>query len=147
MDNKTVIDSDLKLLIAMARTYNEFFNKINADFMRFGITSSEFGVLELLYHKGPQPIQQIAVKILVTSGTMTYVIDKLIKKQLLERRQCQEDKRIYYAQLTPEGQDYISKIFPLHHAYVNQLLEDYPEREKQALLQSLRGFYNYLKTS
>ena len=51
-----------------------------------GLNTSEFGVLELLYNKGPHPLQQIGGKILVTSGTITYVIDKLAQKGLLIRR-------------------------------------------------------------
>ena len=41
---------------------------------------TEFAVLELLYHKGNQPLQQIGDKILLASGSITYVVDKLEKK-------------------------------------------------------------------
>ena len=42
-------------------------------------------MLELLFHKGDQPLQQIGGKILLASGSMTYVIDKLEKKEYIKR--------------------------------------------------------------
>ncbi|WP_244933630.1 MarR family transcriptional regulator [Neobacillus mesonae] len=41
---------------------------------------SEFSVLEVLYQKGKQTIQQIGNCILISSGSMTYCLDKLEKK-------------------------------------------------------------------
>ena len=62
---------NLKLVIAIARTYNQLFTKIEESLKPEGMTTTEFGVLEHLYHKGKQPVQNIAEKILVTSGTIT----------------------------------------------------------------------------
>jgi len=47
------------------------FSKIESNVQDFGLNISEFGVLEFLFHKGEQPVQKIAEKILVTSGTIT----------------------------------------------------------------------------
>ncbi len=83
-------DINLKLVIAMARTYNDMFFEIEKNVQEFGLNISEFGVLEMLYHKGDQPVQKVAEKILVTSGTITYVINKLEKKELVVRRKCEK---------------------------------------------------------
>ena len=68
---------NLKLVVAVARTYNNLFFQIEKSLQEFDLNVSEFGVLEMLYHKGDQPVQKVAEKILVTSGTITYVINKL----------------------------------------------------------------------
>jgi len=41
---------------------------------------TEFSVLEVLFLQGKQTIQQIGTSILISSGSMTYVIDKLEDK-------------------------------------------------------------------
>ncbi|MGV2686780.1 MarR family transcriptional regulator, partial [Clostridium perfringens] len=103
-------DINLKLVIAMARTYDDLFFEIEKNVQEFGLNISEFGVLEMLYHKGDQPVQKVAEKILVTSGTITYVINKLEKKELVIRRKCEKDKRIFYVSLTEKGKDFIAHI-------------------------------------
>lgn len=76
----------MRLYIALTRTYKAVPEKDQRNIRGYGLNTSEFGVLELLYNKGPHPLQQIGGKILVTSGTITYVIDKLAQKGLLIRR-------------------------------------------------------------
>ena len=57
-------------------------NIIKEDIESYGLNTSEFGVLELLYHKGPQPMNTLSSKLLLASSSMTYVVDNLIKKEL-----------------------------------------------------------------
>ena len=126
---------NLKLVIAMARTYDDLFFQIEKNVQEFGLNISEFGVLEMLYHKGDQPVQKVAEKILVTSGTITYVINKLEKKELVVRRKCDKDKRVYYVSLTEKGNDFIANIFPKHRDFIDNLFKDLMKKIK----------YNFLK--
>jgi DNA-binding MarR family transcriptional regulator len=61
---------------------------------------TEFSVLELLLHKGPQTIQKIKEKILIASSSTTYVIDQLHKKGYVTRTPSEKDRRITYVELT-----------------------------------------------
>jgi len=138
-------DINLKIVIAMARTYDDLFFQIEKSLEEYKLNISEFGVLEMLYHKGDQPVQKIADKILVTSGTITYVINKLEKKDLVIRRKCNKDKRIYYVSLTEKGRDYIAHIFPKHKEFLNNLFKDLSEEDKRELVENLINFRKVLK--
>lgn len=138
-------DINLKLVIAMARTYNDMFFEIEKNVQEFGLNISEFGVLEMLYHKGDQPVQKVAEKILVTSGTITYVINKLEKKELVVRRKCEKDKRVFYVSLTEEGKELISDIFPKHKEFLDNLFSELDERAKRELVDNLIQLRNILK--
>ena len=138
-------DINLKIVIAMARTYDDLFFQIEKSLQEYKLNISEFGVLEMLYHKGDQPVQKIADKILVTSGTITYVINKLEKKDLVIRRKCNKDKRIYYVSLTDKGRDYIAHIFPKHKEFLNNLFKDLSEEDKRELVENLINFRKVLK--
>jgi MarR family 2-MHQ and catechol resistance regulon transcriptional repressor len=133
---------NLKLVIAVSRSFHQLFNKIEKNVQSFGLNISEFGVLEMLYHKGDQPVQKIAEKILVTSGTITYVINKLQKKDLVVRKKCETDGRIYYISLTKKGENLISDIFPKHEAFLDNLFKDLKQQEKENLLENLKNFTN-----
>ena len=136
---------NLKLVVAVARTYNNLFFQIEKSLQEFDLNVSEFGVLEMLYHKGDQPVQKVAEKILVTSGTITYVINKLEKKGFVIRRKCNKDKRVYYVSLTEKGKDYISHIFPKHKDFIDNLFKDLDEESKIKTLDNLIQLRKVLK--
>lgn len=95
-----------------------------------GLSMSEFAVLEVLLHKGPLPIGEIGQKVLLTSGSMTYVIDKLEERGLLERTPCPEDRRVLYAELTDEGRALIEEAFSEHAELLNTLTAGLSLEEK-----------------
>jgi len=134
-------DTALKLLVVMARAFSavtEFVGR--EDMEQHGITPTEFAILEALYHKGPLLLGEVQRKILVTSGGITYLVDRLVEKGLVKREQCAEDRRARYAVLTPAGQALIKKIFPAHAARIEQAmsgLTQAEQREATALLRKL----------
>lgn len=130
-------EKNLKLVIAIARVYNDVFSKIEKNIQSFNLNISEFGVLEMLYHNGKQPVQKLAEKILVTSGTITYVINKLESKELVIREKSKDDKRIYYVNLTEKGHELISSIFPKHKEFIDELFDGVDEETKAELLVDL----------
>lgn len=130
-------DINLKMVIALARGYNAAFSEITKNIQGYGLSVSEFGVLEMLYHKGEQPVQKIAEKVLVTSGTITYVIDKLQKKNLVSRKNCEKDRRIFYVCLTNLGEQMISDIFPKHKAFLDNLFDSFSNDYKDRLIEDL----------
>jgi MarR family 2-MHQ and catechol resistance regulon transcriptional repressor len=112
----------LKLWVVMARAYGAVARHVEADVARHGLTGAEFGVLEALHHKGVLRLGEIQQKLLVTSGGITYLVDRLAAKGLVERRDCPEDRRVRYAALTAEGEALIRRIFPEHRKAVARAL-------------------------
>ncbi|WP_188006830.1 MarR family transcriptional regulator [Sporosarcina sp. ANT_H38] len=95
----------------------------------FGLNQTEFAVLELLYHKGEQPIQIIGKKILISSSSITYVVDKLEKKNYIFRRACPDDRRVTYAVMTSEGKEFMDKNFSQHQKKIEQIFEQLTDED------------------
>src|SRR5699024_1526319 len=108
------------------------------DIKTYGLNLSEFGVLEFLYHKGEQPIQMIGKKVLLASSSMTYVIDKLEKKELLERIACPKDRRVIYGRLTDEGKALMENIFPQHEQAMARIFSSLTMEEKEHAISLLK---------
>src|SRR5437762_8498965 len=70
----------LKLWIVLARAFDAVERHSRASISRFGLGTTEFGVLEVLYHKGELPVCEVQRRILVESSSTTYVVDKLVKR-------------------------------------------------------------------
>lgn len=137
--------TNLKLVIATARSYNALFSRIEKQVQDNDLNISEFGVLELLLNKGEQPVQIIAEKILVTSGTITYVINKLEKKGLVIRKNCEKDKRVFYVCLTPKGTAFITDVFQKHVQFLDELLGNLDEEVKKDLVTNLFALQDSLE--
>ena len=106
------------------------------------LSITEFSVLEVLYNKGRQTIQQIGNSILVSSGSMTYVIDKLEQKGLLNRIDCPNDRRAIYIVLTDEGFDLMEKIIPKHQELVNYIFDSLNNDETEKFVDILKKVKN-----
>ncbi|AXF57291.1 MarR family winged helix-turn-helix transcriptional regulator [Salicibibacter kimchii] len=131
-------DLSLKLLVVLMKAEHAVASATQADMKRYGLTPSEFAVLELLYHKGDQPIQQLGKRILLTSGSITYVVDKLEKKGLLERVRCTEDRRVVYASINEEGKSFMARVFPQHRESVHNMFEQLSYEEKETMIELLK---------
>lgn len=113
-------------------------DRIRMELFKYKLNITEFSVLEVLYLKGIQTIQQIGNSILVSSGSMTYVIDKLERKGLLERKACPDDRRAIHVTLTDIGTDLMKKIMPEHDELVEQMFESLNHDEGEILVKLLK---------
>src|ERR1700737_1553871 len=75
---------------------------------------SDFAVLEVLLHKGPQPVNIIGGKVLLTSGSITAAVDRLEARKLLRRTADPKDGRSRIVQLTEKGRHLIERAFKKH---------------------------------
>lgn len=128
----------LKLFVVLCRTFSTVSEAAKRDIKTYGLSLSEFGALELLYHKGPQTIQDIGKKVLLTSGSMTYVVDQLVKKELASRKPCEEDRRVVYVQLSEMGKLLLDKIFPSHEELISELFSSLSQEQIIELTENLK---------
>lgn len=98
-----------------------------------GLSISQFGVLEALYHLGPLSQKEIGQKILRSSGNITMVIDNLEKRGLVRRARDRSDRRIYNIHLTDEGNNLINKIFPPHAMVISDEMSVLTAAEQETL--------------
>ena len=128
----------LKLWVVLARAHAAVVSHVEAHVASHGLTLAEFGVLEALYHKGPLLLGDVQRKILVSSGGVTFLVDRLAAKGLVERRICEEDRRARYAALTADGERLMRRIFPEHAAMLERALESLDADEQVAATDLLR---------
>ncbi|KAF6581095.1 MarR family transcriptional regulator [Paenibacillus sp. EKM212P] len=131
-------DLALNLFVVLARAYNSVTSRTNRDIHSHGLNTTEFGVLDLLYYRGSQPLQKIGEKVLISSGNITYVVDKLQKKNLLTRRASQDDRRVIYAELTDDGRHFFEQIFPQHHRVIMETVDGLSVEEKEQAIHLLK---------
>lgn len=128
----------LKLWVVLARAYSAIAREVETDIGRHDLTTTEFGILEALHHKGPLLLGEIQRKVLVTSGGITYLVDRLVAKGLVKREPSPDDRRARYAVLTPAGARLIGRIFPPHAEFLTEIMGTLTPDEQTAATTLLR---------
>ncbi len=98
-----------------------------------GLTTSQFGVLETLYHLGPMCQSELGSKLLKSGGNITMVIDNLEKHGLVQRVRGTEDRRFITVSLTDAGRKLIEEVFPGHAHAITEEMDTLTSEEQQAL--------------
>src|SRR5690554_530731 len=111
----------LKALVVHLKANQTIKEAIQKDMIKHKLSMSEFMVLELLYHKGPQTIQTIAKKVLLTSGSMTYVINQLEKKNYVNRERSEVDLRVFNVRLSSTGKELMDSVFIEHEQMIENM--------------------------
>ncbi len=128
----------LKLWVVLSRAQRAIGERARREIERQGLRPTEFGVLEALYHKGPLTLGQVGERVLVTSGSVTPVADKLERRGLIQRRISSEDRRVCYAELTDAGRELVGAIFPDHAEVIRGAMEGLTVEEKRIATALLR---------
>lgn len=131
-------ETALKLWVVLTRAQDAIRVHVEADIAALEITATEFGILEALYHRGPLLLGDVQKKILVSSGGVTYLVDRLEAKGLVERQECPNDRRARYAALTPEGRAFIGRVFPDHVRAITRALSGLTKAEQGVATDLLR---------
>jgi len=131
-------DRALKLFVVLQRATNAINARIGREIDLGELTQTEFSILEALYHKGPLLLGDLQRKILLSSGGVTYTIDRLCDKGLVERRECPSDRRARYAALTPKGEALMDKLFPVHADWIEEAMTALSPKEQADVTAALR---------
>lgn len=106
----------------------------------FGLTESQFAVMEALYHLGPLQQGELCRKILRSGSNVTTVVDNLERDGMVRRVRDDADRRIQIVHLTDQGRALLMKTLPNHVGRVVQLmgaLEPDEQRELGRLCRKL----------
>ncbi|MEC5425241.1 MarR family transcriptional regulator [Virgibacillus sp. C22-A2] len=131
-------DLSLKVFVVLSRALQSIKKRVEEDIKCLGLNPTEFSVLELIYSKGDQPIQKIGEKVLIASSSITYVVDKLEKKKLIERKPCPKDRRITFAAITEAGTELMNDVFPKHREAMQEICGGLDVKEKEVLIEQLK---------
>jgi MarR family 2-MHQ and catechol resistance regulon transcriptional repressor len=103
-----------------------------------GLGHSDFAVLEVLLHKGPQPVNIIGRKVLLTSGSITAAVDRLESRKLLRRTADPKDGRARIVWLTKTGRHLIERAFQKHAMDMEETMAVLRSGERVELVRLLK---------
>ena len=132
------MNNEFKAVIGIMRASNLLVGDLKKTLKNYPINATEFAVMEFLSSKGEKSIQEIRDRILLASGSATYVVDNLEKKGYVNRKISQKDKRVTYIKLTTIGENLMDDIFPIHKINTKKIFDDLTEEELDTLKDILK---------
>jgi len=99
---------------------------------------SDFAVMEMLLHKGPQPVNEIGRRIELTSGAITTAVDRLESRGLVTREAHQSDRRARIVRLTARGKEQAVRVFAGHKTAMDLAASGLSKTERAMLIQLLK---------
>jgi MarR family 2-MHQ and catechol resistance regulon transcriptional repressor len=103
-----------------------------------GLGLSEFAALEALLHKGPQPVNVIGERVLLTSGSITAAVDRLESRKLVRRTADPGDHRARIVRLTKTGRHLIERAFQQHAIDMEETMAVLRSSERTELVRLLK---------
>ena len=103
-----------------------------------GLGLSDFGVLEVLLHKGPLPVNTIGATVDLTPGSISIAVDRLVAKGVVSRVESAADRRVRIVALTPRGKDLIVSAFRKHSGQMKKVFSELNPEELRSLEVTLK---------
>ena len=103
-----------------------------------GLGLTDFGVLEVLLHKGPLPVNTIGPIVDLTPGSISIAVDRLFEKGLVSRVESVKDRRVRIVALTPRGKDLIAPAFRKHAGQMRRAFSELSAEELLSLEMALK---------
>jgi MarR family transcriptional regulator, 2-MHQ and catechol-resistance regulon repressor len=124
--------------LVLMKAHRSLAKHAEGSFAALDIGLTDFAILELLLHKGPQKVNDIGRRVGLTSGAITAAVDRSEKQGLVVRGFDAEDRRSRVVTLTPEGKTLIEKAFACHSEAMEDAMSALTTAELRALAEMLK---------
>lgn len=108
--------------------------RAHASIADTGLGATDFAIMETLLHKGAQPVNVVGRRVLLTTGSITTAVDRLVRRGLVVREGDPDDRRVRRVALTGEGRALIASAFARHAADLDALVEVLSPSERATLV-------------
>jgi MarR family 2-MHQ and catechol resistance regulon transcriptional repressor len=128
----------LNTYIKLQRAAETALHRTTAHLSQYGLSTSQFGVLEALYHLGTLSQRALAEKLLKSTGNISIVLKNMEKRGLIERHRHPDDNRYMQVSITDAGQELINGMFAAHVAGITAEMSALTAAEQDQLARLCR---------
>lgn len=104
---------------------------------KFDITVEQFYVLRHV-KKGVKTVSELAEVKHISRSAVSQAVDGLVCKNLLTRRQDEEDRRYIWLEMTEEGEGLLNKIFKINQEWILKKIENLSSDDIKMIITGLQ---------
>ena len=126
--------------LSIMRTSDLLENRFARLFREHGLTASQYNVLRILRGESkPMPCLEVADRMIQVAPAITRVVNQLLEVDLIVKKQCPEDRRVFYIEINAAGKRLLKKIdeplLDLHRS----LLSGVPKKDLSAIIKVMEN--------
>ena len=130
--------SGVRVWLVLMKAHRSMVRHAARSIVSLDMCISDFAVLEVLLHKGPQSVGEIGRRVDLTSGSITTAIDRLENRGLVARAAHASDRRARVVGLTSDGMARITQAFATHRAAMDRAAHGVSKTERGTLIELLK---------
>lgn len=138
-----------QVLVSTYQTIEKMERKMICKNSAVCLSMAEIHLIEAVGRgKGPKTISALASRLNITLASVTVGVNKLVKKELLQKKRSEKDGRVIYVSLTGRGK-YIYRIHEdFHVRMVEYVSSGLTKEEKYVMLKGIKKLRDFfaLKT-
>jgi MarR family transcriptional regulator, 2-MHQ and catechol-resistance regulon repressor len=138
MGQRPADSSGVHVWLVLMKAHRSLVRHAELSIVALDMCISDFGVLEVLLHKGPQSVGEIGRRVELTSGSITTAIDRLEQRGLVARAAHASDRRARVVDLTPDGKALITRVFATHKRAMDRAAQGLSKAERVTLIALLK---------
>lgn len=123
--------------------------KIEASVLKEGefndLSVTEMHIIEAIGLDREMTMTEVARDLEITVGTLTTAINRLIKKEYVERRRIEEDRRVVLIKLTEKGDEAFKSHADFHDDMIKSIMKELPKDEEEILITALKKMVNFFE--
>ena len=143
LDQRKFRNEKHKAVVNLVYTYNMISERLQEIFSNENLTMQQFNILRILRGKHPEPCTNSFVKerMLDKNSDVTRIVDRLIKRGMVERCSSQKDRRKVSISITNDGLEVLSRLdgYKEQEDAIMNALTDEQVEQLNVLLDTLRG--------
>jgi len=135
--NENVIEIEKYL-----RKVDNIIRKKGREILRdFNITVPQFLALQWLINNGSLTISELSQKMSLACSTITDLVDRMEKNELVTRVKDDKDKRVVRVQVLDNGHSLLKQVMNKRHLFLANKLNNFKDDDKQYLAKNLKSLY------
>ena len=103
------------------------------------VTLVQYRTLVLLGYSGPQRITDLASELLVTSSTVTRLVNRLARKEMVLRYRSPQDRRATCVEITARGRDVVLAVMNRRREEMSRIVRRVPVRDRRQIVTALEA--------
>ncbi|WP_414839288.1 MarR family winged helix-turn-helix transcriptional regulator [Carnobacterium sp. TMP28] len=132
--------TNIKLMVVFGKMAHALQENLSKNLEELGMPFSLYPILAYLNEVERAKTQKLGEVAVISSGTITHTVNKLLKSHDVEKIQDEQDKRIFWIQITKEGKKRFEAVHSKHMEYLDELLKEFTEEDKVALIELMKLF-------
>ena len=124
-------------ITGLTKRYGDFYalNDLN-------LTIPQFTALQILINHGDMTIGELSQNMALACSTITDLIDRMEKTDLVTRKKDDKDKRVVIIEVLPKGHEILEKVLEKRREFIKSKVADFELDEIESLKNGLEKLYN-----